>query len=416
MTIRSRRSSGCKRILCVILAVAMGLSPSVSAVAQTNAAAMAVRQRVEGLQPGPEGQPATVSPEGQPPVQTTPSMPVAGPVDTRFISPDAAIVLVARPAQLLATPVAQVFPVEVASAAGTKFLGFDPAQMNEIVAFSGPFNPAALAYSVTIKFKDPIRAASIPPERRGHAQLSELGGKKYLKSAVPMMPSFYGPNNKTLVLATDQTLQQLIQSAGQPKTGPMMERLNNVPPGSDLYLSVDLTTFKPLIQAGLMQAQANAPPEMKALMELPTLISAAELTLNLSNPGPSSLVVHCTDEAAAQKFESTLQVALQKARAAQQPGADDVIAQAMSRYTDRMVQVIQPQRNGTSVNCFRLDGQNPTHREVLKITLLAAASIIPGIMGVRQAAPHNRQVPLGGGIQPPTGEQPPTPPAAQPHP
>jgi hypothetical protein len=235
-----------------------------------------------------------------------------------------------------------------------KHLGFDSAEIEEVVGFVDVSNPTAPAYGTTFKFKNPIRASSIPPEMRAHAQLAELGGKKYLRSALPTMHSLYGPNNKTLVAATDAALRQMVENASQPKSGPLLDRLREVPGGSDLYVAVDVATLRPFIQMGVAQAQAlgKAPPEAKQNLEMLNLVSALELVLNVSAPGPTSLVVHCTDDAAAQKLESTVQDFLQKLRASkptEQPASNDPITQAMDRYKDRMLQLFQPQRNGTSV-------------------------------------------------------------------
>jgi len=414
MAMRIRRARLMQRGLCVFLAATMASGPCLSVVAQTNAAAMAVRQRVEGIDrgpgpAGPESPPNVPGPPGSS-QQPSPYSQAPGKIDTRYISQNAAVVIVLRPAQLLAAPVAQLFPVEIATAAGQKYLGFDPAEMEEVIAFVEPFNPTAPpAYGVTIKFKNPIRASSIPPERRAHAQLADLNGKKYLKSASPMLYSLYGPNNKTLVLATDATLQQLVQSAAQPKSGPMIDRIREVPTGSDLYASVDLTSFRPFIQMGLAQAQAQAPPDAKQYMEVPNLVSGLEATVNLSSPGPTSFVVHCNDEAAAQKVESLIQEALQKYKAAdqaQQPGGDEAIDQAMARYKDRMSQPFQPQRNGTSITCFRIDGQNPAQQQLVSVGLvgLGVAALLPAVQAARNAARQAQPNASAGGPGP--GEQP----------
>ncbi len=362
-----------------------------SALAQTNAAAMAVRQQVEGLQggqppQGPESSPPANVPPGGP---TAPGAPAAGGIDTRFISPNAAVVVAIRPGQILAAPIAQVFPVEVASAAGMQFLGFDPKEIDEVVAFGEPFNPAAPGYGATFKFKNPIRASSIVPDRRAHAQLAELAGKKYLKSSVPMLYSLYGPNNRTLVIAPDAMLQSLVQSAAQPKSGPMLERVRQAAAGSDLYLALDLVPLRPFIQMGLTQAQAQIPPEAKAYMDVPNLVSAIELTLNLSSPGPSSLVLHCNDEAAAQKLESLMQEGMQKYRSAQQAqAATSPFGEAMTRYSERISQPFQPQRNGTSITCFHLDGHDPAQQQMLTVSIIGAcvAMLLPAVQAAREAA------------------------------
>jgi hypothetical protein len=144
--------------------------------AQTNAAAMAVRQRVEGMSPeGQETRQSQGQPQGAPgpaPGQSVSAELSSGKIDTRYIVPTAAVVVVVRPSQILASPIAQIFPVEVASAAGLKHLGFDATEIEEIDSFVDVSNPTAPAYGTTFKFKNPIRAASIPPEKRAHTQLA----------------------------------------------------------------------------------------------------------------------------------------------------------------------------------------------------------------------------------------------------
>jgi hypothetical protein len=182
MRYRKSLARFCHRGLCLALAVLMAASPSASIFAQTNAAQQSVRQRLEGLggpgQPAPSEEPTPTSPAPAGPTSTAPD----GGIDMSYVSPGAVAVVVIRPAQLLSSPLTEMMPREVATAAGLKFLGFDPADVDEVVAFSEMPGPGGLSYGVTIKFNKPFKASAIPPERRAHAQLSELNGKKYLQS------------------------------------------------------------------------------------------------------------------------------------------------------------------------------------------------------------------------------------------
>src|SRR5438874_8078475 len=100
MTTSLNRAGRFHRFLCVILAAAITTAPTASAVAQSNAAAMAVRRQVEGLQgapgpggPGPEGPqgpPSQGPPPGPGPGQPPPAEPATGKIDTRYISANAA--------------------------------------------------------------------------------------------------------------------------------------------------------------------------------------------------------------------------------------------------------------------------------------------------------------------------------------
>ncbi len=385
-----------RSVLCWMLALALSTVPSNSVVAQPNAAAMSIRTRLEAGAPaqGPE-------PSHLPGVQAqAPGETNMGKIDMRYLTSRSAIVAVVRPAQILASPFAQVFPVEVASAASMKYIGLDATEIEEVVAFSDAPNPVSPGYAVTLKFKNPIRAASIPVERRAHAQLADLGGKKYLRSASPIMYSLYGPNNHTLVAAPDVTLHQLVESMNQPKSGPLVDRIRETPAGNDLYLAVDMAALRPFIQIGLAQVPVKIPPTAKAGLELLNVIAAVELTLNVSAPGPTSLVLHCKDETAAIKIEAVIQEVLQKMRSTpdtEQPMGDNVIAQAMERYWERMRQPITPQRNGTSISCVHIDGQNPAQQQLVAAAIIGTAATVlnPTLKAIQNTVMKSQTPPPG---------------------
>lgn len=407
MTLHFRSAGSFFRFVCILLAVVMATAPSASVVAQTNAAQQAVRQRVNSY--GPYEAAPTESYLGPPPGDDAArySGPGITRIDTSFISPSASAVLVIRPAQLLAAPIAEMLPKEVAAAAGIKYLGFDPAEVEEVVAFVDMSNPMALSYGATFKFANPFRASVIPVERRAHAQLAELAGKKYLQSSLPTMYSLFGPNNKTLVLAPDATLRQLVDSIGQPKTGPIIDRVQSVPAGSDLYMAVDVASLRPMIQMGMAQAAANVPDEAKPFLEMPNLIAAAELTVNISSAGPISLVAHANDEAAAQQVETIILDSLQKyqergrAQFAAQAASDDPIQRAFAQYNERLsshwVSRLTPQREGASLTLFKTEDASKQQVASIAVIGILVALLLPAIQAARAAAQRAQQ------LQPPDG-------------
>jgi hypothetical protein len=263
-------------------------------------------------------------------------------------------------------------------------------------------NPVAPAYGITVKFNKPFRAAALPPQVHPFVQLSEFNGKKYLQSSNPIWPSFYGPNNKTMIVAPDAMLKQIVPASGQSKTGKLIDLVHDVPAGSDAYLALDMVALKPLMQMGMAQAQAKAPPEAKQYMEALNLVSAAELTLNLVTPGPTSLVLHGNDEAAAQQIETVMQEAAKKYQAsaqAEQPPSDDPVQQALGRYKERMAKPFQPVRSGTNVTCIQIDGQDPAQRQLASVAVIGVlvALLLPAIQAAREAA---RRAQAAGGAGP----------------
>jgi hypothetical protein len=153
----------------------------------------------------------------------------------------------------------------------------------------------------------------------------------------------------------------------------------------------------------------NAPPTVKQQLEAVNLISAVELTLNISNPAPSSFVAHCTDEAAAQKIEAIVQEAKQKAAGGiqtEQPGVTSPASQAIARYRDRLLQLFPMQRDGANFTFFRVDGQNPAQQQLVSAVVVlsgAVASMAPEIMAKRNAALHPQAVSAIGGPPGATG-------------
>jgi hypothetical protein len=303
------------------------------------------------------------------------------------------LVAVVRPGQITSAPVAQLLPTEVASAVSREWLGVELSEVDEVVAFLEFGNPTqpmlGLTYGLTFKFKSPFRAVSIPEKIRPAVQLAELNNKKYLRSAHPFFPSFYGPNNKTLVAAPDAMLRQIVEASTQPKTGVLMEKALQAPAGSDLYLAIDGARARGIIPIVLGMASVQIPEQAKPLIDA---ISSAELTLNLVTRGPISFVVHCNDEAAATQIEALLMEQRQKMMAAseapspvgEQPSLGpesapsrspaSAYAQEMAQFKERMNQRFQPQRNGASIALLQIAADDPLQQQILGFVVGAAAT------------------------------------------
>ncbi len=172
----------------------------------------------------------------------------------------------------------------------------------------------------------------------------------------------------------------------------MMDRLRDVAAGSDLYLTVDVASLRPFIPMVMGGDMSKAPPTAKKSFEMLEQISAAELTLNISNAGPSSLIARCTDDAAAQKLESLIQEAKQMAPGGtqtEQPGIVSPISQAAARYRDRLSQLFPMQRDGANYTIFRVEGQSPAQQQFVAAVVVlggSVASMIPELLAARNAA------------------------------
>jgi prepilin-type processing-associated H-X9-DG protein len=377
MTSRVIRTGSWQRIICVVLAVTMAVGPSLNVVAQTTTTETA-------------------------PVKTTqPVAAAAGTIDTKYITPGASAVVVLRPAQLMKSPLAEMLPVEVATAAGLKYLGVDPANVEEVVAFVDLANPTAAMYGVTLKFAAPIRAADIPEQLRAHTQRDEIAGRAYLKSQQPMLPSLFAPNGKTLVVAPDVVVQQFAAPPTGLKSGPVIDRVQKVSGGNDLYVAINVTSLRPLLQMGLAASGKPIPPEAKPFLDALNLIDAAELTVNLSKAGTTSLVAHANDAAAAEQIEkiladsATMYQEKMKASLAKQKDSDDPIERAMAQYAERVSgrwsQPFMPARDGAQLTFFRTEGTNSQQQQLVTVAVVGVlvALLLPAVQAAREAARRN---------------------------
>jgi hypothetical protein len=377
-----------QRAICVVLAASMALAPEMNVLAQNPGAggpvAGAVQDKVQS-QPGA----ASVGP--------------AAKIDTTYVTPGAVALIVFRPGQLMKSPVGQMLPVEVATAAGLKYLGIDPANVDEVCAFAELSNPTMPSYGLTFKFIQPLAGFSLPQDLKAHTQLDQMNGRRYLKSQQPMLPSFYAPDKQTLLVAPDATLKQLLKTPAAAKTGPFLDRVSKVAGGNDLYMAVDLATLRPFKKMGLAQAQQTGglPPDIAPLVDAVKLISSAELTLNISKAAPSSLVVHANDEASAEKVMSLITDASamyrvkMKAQFAQLAASDDPVERAFAQYTERMsdhwAKPLMPTRDGASLTFFHIEGSN-SPQQLLVVWVMVGVLVslgLPATQAARHAARQN---------------------------
>ena len=372
----------------LLLSAFMTTGPATTLFAQTNAAAQAVRERVQGLSSSRSTGGVSQAPAQReaPPTAEQSSTPATGSVDVSYVPQDAVAVVVLRPAKLLASPLGKLLPVEVISAYGVKFTGLDPAKVDEIIAF-GNMPEGAPGYGVVAKFNEPFKGSAIPASLRADAKPGELGGRRYLQSSDPAGKSFYGPDNKTLIVAPDATLRSIVENKDQAKSSPLLDRVLAAPADSDAYLAVDVVSLRPMMGMVQMYAQ-QLPPDAQQFLEIPNLASAAELTLSAASPNPVTLVVHANDDASAEQLESLIQKGIQMQQAqleaeAATGDAGDPVAQAWSAYSKRTSGDWAPQREGAKLTFFRTDGADARERQlVLAATLGYLAGKISAAMAM----------------------------------
>ncbi len=353
--------------LCVLLAVAMWLAP-----------VAAVRSQL----PEPTGKPG---------------------IDTRFCTPQTVAVAYLQPKRIMDSPVAELLPTEVATAAGLKYLGIDPASIESVQVVVEPPMGTTLFGAAIIKTSEAIDIeavmAKLPPEIGGQFTKAEAGGRPFYKPGQPELPAAYLPDDNTLVIATMPMLKKLFAKPSS-QSGPVLDRLTATPVDDDFFLMVDTETLRPLISMGLMQAAQEVPPEAQKFLDAPQYVRDVELSVNLTGKGPTQLLLHANDSADATKLVELLSEAKAMGQAQQQPeiarmlASDDTIEQAMGQYMQRMqtqMNAIEPQVEGDTLTIFKFDDANIGSNPMVSIAIIGVlvALLLPAVQAAREAARRN---------------------------
>ena len=306
-----------QKLLCLFLAICMGISPSIAMAASTPASNTAQNA-------------------------------------FSYIVPDAAVAGVTFPNQVLTAPHMELMPVEIITAVGLQEWGFDPMDVESVTSIlTLPSKTAPVpGFGVVILFKKPYSLDNLKPGLTEGAKKTKLDFGTCLKGRRPRDLCFFMPNDKTLLIATMPVLTAMLDYQKAPKKGPalpLVQMLTEASKTSDAALVVDVKTIAPLL-ADAMQAN-HLPPPLADAEKLPTLISTIQIRGKLTGEEKWSLDMTCNNENDAAKTAKIVQQLLELGktmmlenleRGAPGPRSHGMpMFLATKSYTKRMSSIIQ---------------------------------------------------------------------------
>lgn len=269
-------------------------------------------------------------------------------VDTRYVTSMTVAYAQLRPAQLLTSPAAQLLPVEVAEAAGLKYLGIKPSEIRLVTLVAE--TPAGVSlpnYAAIVELDKPFNPASFAPAIIQHTAKAQLLGRTYLQntSGNPVLPSFFPVNGRTLMIGSEAMVQKLLKQDRLQARGRFVDDLKATAAKDHFFLSIDLEALRPFLQIGIGAAKQEAPAELSELFDLPLLLRGASLSVNLSTEGQYRLALQANDADAARKihglFTRGIATAESKYMREIQPflASEDLLMRAGGEYLSRVLKL-----------------------------------------------------------------------------
>jgi hypothetical protein len=309
---------------------------------------------------------------------------VAQQIDLSHVPQRAIGAVVLHPQQLAKSPELELVPWEVFQAAIQQEMGFDPLDIEQVLALvAAPTGAAPPDWGGVIRFSQPPQLAGKLIENTEEAS---AGGVTYRRAPGPGMPCFCLVDGSTLLVGSEPMLQDMINAGDQ--SSPLREMLAKIPSGNDLVALLAFDPLRDLVKGALAQAPP-LPPPLQPLLNVPDQLDAVTVIVNLNRERLSGIKLTATDADAADELNTALRQGLDFAKQMlmaqvmqEMAGGDDPIEQATARYLTRLADTmearLQPRRSGNDL-VITLSADYAS-------TGVMVALLLPAIQAAREAA------------------------------
>jgi prepilin-type processing-associated H-X9-DG protein len=324
------------------------------------------------------------------------SAPPPDKVDLGYVPPGALVSVATHPRRVLTSPQMEMMPIEVISALGKKEFGIDPLEIEDVMVIAEPPVQGPPGYGVVMRLTSPFSLDSLklPPDLP--LAQTELEGRPYRQAQNPMLPSFYMPDDRTLLVGTDPFLKKMLANRKSPVEGPLSRLMAKTSTSADVTALAVVGPVRPMLTG--MLSQAPLPPPFEGVKRLPELIEAAKIDLTVTARPGLSLVLLAPDDSSAEELETLLNQLLDTGqqmaltRIASELKSDDPVDRAGAQYAQRIgqriVEMFRPQRTGRMV---RIAQEGDASGQVATVGMLVAL-LFPAVPAAREAARRAQSV------------------------
>ena len=320
-------------------------------------------------------------------------------IGSQYVPSDAVALAEVKIAETLASPQAEMYPIEVFDALAQQNLGVGVADLEEVRFFVAVPGPSGPQFGAVLNASKPIQIKGMDSYFIELENSLEVDGHQ----CYPLIdaPDILLPQKdpQTLVLATEGYLDAILRSSKSKASRSALSQLAESTIGSaNATLMISVETVRPLLM-GMMQSLSgeltnlSGLPDlpMQSLMQIPSLLDGLVVKLDIDNEdGTLELDLHANDENAAEQLNNLIADGLEQGREyflhqmATTMDSENPLTEASYRYMQRIssvyVDAMKPKRDGSRVTMHA----SPTEGMATQGVLVGL--LLPAVQSSRQAA------------------------------
>ena len=285
----------------------------------------------------------------------------AKPLGNTFLPTDAAATVIMRVSKTLASPKAELYPIEVANAWCQQNIGMPAAAIETVQVVAAVPGPAGPMLAAVIKLNQDFNLSKVNAEIvNANAPVNVDGNDCYpINAPFPVLLHEY--DKRTIILAMPNYMGTIVRAGSDDRElGPLAELADVTRPTGQVSLLISMAPIRPIAMNLLQNAGNQIPPPLQGLTQIPDLVDAMVLTIDIENEKANQrLTMLASDAAAAKELERTLNSGIATARdmflqiATDGMDPDDPVGAASRQYMQRvanhMVESVTPSQTGREV-------------------------------------------------------------------
>ena len=290
----------------------------------------------------------------------------AGKLGDHYVPLDGIMMLDVRPADILAAENLHLLPMEIAEAWSLDNIGIGPSQCEAMrfVMATPAMGPQIQPFAALIvKLRQPSKVTELNPQLISDTP-EEIDGHTCYAVKGPPGVVLHQVDPQTIILASSGYLDAVLDAAEGSQSGPLAKLSAVVSNKGQATMLFAIEPVRPMINGALQMFGQQLPPQMVGFIEIPNLLDAMMVRLDVNNAKDGlEIGLLATDDAAAEKLETIVMdgfdmgrsIALSQLEASlvEEGPIPDATRAYGQRISEKIGGLVRPERKGRTLT-YRL--------------------------------------------------------------